>query len=93
MLESKSPTDKQKACIILNGNFLYLSCLSATFALQHGGLVPNERLAAKGLLDILGSKTFSQERHFIFAPQNFRDTLFLWHQIFVILILKITKFI
>ena len=59
MLESESRTDKQKACIILNGNFLCLSRLSATFALQQGGLVPNERLAAKGLLDILGSRTFS----------------------------------
>ena len=26
----------------------YLSCLSATFALQHGGFVPREWLAAKG---------------------------------------------
>ena len=32
-----------------NGNFLCLSCLSATFALQHGGFVPREWLAAKGL--------------------------------------------
>ena len=45
--------DKKKtytgAYIILNGNFLCLSCLSATFALQHGGFVPREWLAAKGL--------------------------------------------
>ena len=27
----------------------YLSCLSATFALQHGGFVPREWFAAKGL--------------------------------------------
>ena len=27
----------------------YLSCLSATFALQHGGFVPREWLATKGL--------------------------------------------
>ena len=39
--------DKQKAYIILNDNFLCLSCPSVTFALQHGGFVP--RLAAKGL--------------------------------------------
>ena len=42
--------DKQKAYIILNGNFIGLSCPSATFALQHGGLIPREWLAAKGLL-------------------------------------------
>ena len=42
--------DKQKACIILNGNFLCLSCPSATFASQHGGFVPREWKAAKGLL-------------------------------------------
>ena len=42
--------DKQKTYIILNGNFLCLSCPSATFALQHGGFVPREWLAAKGLL-------------------------------------------
>ena len=28
--------DKQKACIILNGNFLCLPCPSATFAFQYG---------------------------------------------------------
>ena len=39
--------DKQKAYIILNDNFLCLSCPSVTFALQHGGFVP--QLAAKGL--------------------------------------------
>ena len=42
--------DKQKAHIILNGNFLCLSSPSATFALQHGGYVPREWLTAKGLL-------------------------------------------
>ena len=37
--------DKQKTYyIILNGNFLCLSCPSATFALQHGGFVPREWL-------------------------------------------------
>ena len=30
----------------------YLSCPSATFALQHGGFVPREWLAAKGLFTI-----------------------------------------
>ena len=34
--------DKQKANIILNGNFLCLSHPSATFALQHGSFVPCE---------------------------------------------------
>ena len=34
----------------LNGNFLCLSSPSATFPLQHGGFVPCEWLAAKGLL-------------------------------------------
>ena len=38
--------DKQKTYIILNGNFLCLSCPSVTFALQHGGFVPREWLAA-----------------------------------------------
>ena len=34
-----------------NNHFpFYLSCPSATFALQHGGFVPREWLAAKGLL-------------------------------------------
>ena len=42
--------DKQKAYIILNDSFLCLSCPSANFALQHGGFVPREWLAAKGLL-------------------------------------------
>ena len=40
--------DKQKANIILD-NCLCLSCPSVTFALQHGGFVPRECLAAKGL--------------------------------------------
>ena len=42
--------DKQKTYITLNGDFLCLSCPSATFALQHGGFVPRAGLAAKGLL-------------------------------------------
>ena len=42
--------DKQKANIIFNNNCLCLSCPSVTFALQHGGFVPRECLAAKGLL-------------------------------------------
>ena len=41
---------KQKIYITWNGNFLSLSCPSATFALQHGGFVPREWIAAKGLL-------------------------------------------
>ena len=48
--------DKQKTYfIILNGNFLGLSCPSATFALQNGGFVPREWLAAKGLLGLVHS--------------------------------------
>ena len=46
--------DKQKAYIILNGNFIGLSCPNATYALQHGGFVPREWLAAKGLLRYIG---------------------------------------
>ena len=41
--------DKQKAYIILTGNFLCLSCPSTTFSLQHGNFVPREWLPAKGL--------------------------------------------
>ena len=41
--------DQQKACIILNGNFLCLSCRSATFASQCAGFVPREWKPAKGL--------------------------------------------
>ena len=49
--EQKSHWDKaKKAYIILKGNFLCLSCPSATFALQHGNFVPPEWLAVKGLL-------------------------------------------
>ena len=43
--------NKQKTYIILNGNFLCLSCPSATFALQHGGFVPPEWLTEKGLFN------------------------------------------
>ena len=42
--------DRQKTYIILNGNFLCLSCPSATFALQYGSFVPRDWQAAKGLL-------------------------------------------
>ena len=44
--------DKQKAYIILNGNFLCLSRPRATFVLQHGGFLSREWLAAKGLLSV-----------------------------------------
>ena len=40
--------DKQKSYIILNGNFLCLSCPSATFTLQHGGFGPREWLVNRG---------------------------------------------
>ena len=42
--------DKQKLYIILDSNFLCLSCPSVAFALQHGGFVPRKWLATKGLL-------------------------------------------
>ena len=45
--------DRQKTYIILNGNFICLSCPSATFALQYGLFVPRQRLAAKGLFCII----------------------------------------
>ena len=44
--------DKQKTYIILIGNFLCLSCPSATFAPQHGSFVPGEWLAANGLFPL-----------------------------------------
>ena len=47
---------KQKKYIILNCNFLCLSCPSATFAHQHGGFVSREWLAARGLLWIFTVK-------------------------------------
>ena len=49
--------DKQKEHIILNGNFLCLSCPSAPFALKHGGFVPRKWLAAKGLFLSVSSNT------------------------------------
>ena len=39
--------DKQKAYIIVNSNYLWLSVPIVTFALQHGGFLPLEWLAAK----------------------------------------------
>ena len=48
--KSRIGTRPTKAYIILNGNFLCLSCPSATFASQHGDFVPREWQAAKGLL-------------------------------------------
>ena len=48
--------DKQKTYIILNGNFLCLSCPSVTFALQYGGFVPHEWLAAKDLFIVKQDK-------------------------------------
>ena len=53
VLESRSRTGTRQTkdiYIILNYNFLCLSWPSATFALQHGGFVPREWLAAKDLL-------------------------------------------
>ena len=52
--------DKQKAYIILNGNFLCLPSSSATFALQR------EWLAAKPEVDYFGAKLNGQKRcHFL----------------------------
>ena len=52
VLESicRTETRQTKGNIILNGNFLCLSCPSATFVLQLGGFVPRDQLAPKGLL-------------------------------------------
>ena len=47
---SRTETRQTKGNLILNGNFLCLSCPSATFALQLGGFVPRDQLAPKGLL-------------------------------------------
>ena len=47
---SRTETRQTKGNLILNGNFLCLSCPSATFALQLGGFVPRDQLASKGLL-------------------------------------------
>ena len=54
MLESKSRTGTRqtKGILILRVNFLCLSCPCSTFALQHGGFVPREWLAAKGLFSV-----------------------------------------
>ena len=43
---------------MLNGNFLCLSCPSATFPLQHGDFVPREWLAAKGPLETMVAQCF-----------------------------------
>ena len=56
MLETKSRTGTRPTKlkgIHLSGNFLCLSCPSATSALQYGGFVPREWLAAKGLLAMI----------------------------------------
>ena len=50
--QSRTGTRQKKTSIILNCNFLCLSCLSATFAHQHGGFVPREWLPAKGLMPV-----------------------------------------
>ena len=52
--ESKSRTRARqtKGMLILRGNFLCLSCPYSTFTLQHGGIVPREWLAAKGLFSV-----------------------------------------
>ena len=54
---------KQKASIILNGNFLRLSCPSATFALQHCGFVPREWQATKGLFRLPSYDVFKSPFH------------------------------
>ena len=74
MLESKSRTgtDKLKTYVILNGNFLSLSCPSATFALQHGGFVP--LASRKGvIMESLRSKSAPLER---LCCQEFLTDLF-----------------
>ena len=53
--------DQQKACIILNGNLICLSRLSATFASEYAGFVPREWKPAKAYcpeqIEIAVSKT------------------------------------
>ena len=55
--------DIQRSIYNLNGNFLCLSCLSATFALQHGGFVPREWLAVMGLLVELFRMNSNRDAH------------------------------
>ena len=68
--EQKLHWDKtKKSYIILNGNFLCLSCPSATFALQHGNFVPPEWLAAKGLFYNEGGGQLRYRKAKIFKKQ------------------------
>ena len=62
--------DKQKTCIIWNGNFLCLFCPSATCALQHGGFVTCEWLAAKGLLQRGWEPTINPTQMWHYCVQN-----------------------
>ena len=55
--------DQQKTHVILDDNFLCLSCPSATFALQHGGFVPREWLAVMGLLFELFRMNSNRDAH------------------------------
>ena len=55
--------DQQKTHVILDDNFLCLSCPSATFALQHGGFVPREWLAVMGLLVELFRMNSNRDAH------------------------------
>ena len=62
--EQKSHWDKtNKRHVILDDNFLCLSCPSATFALQHGGFVPREWLAVMGLLVELFRMNSNRDAH------------------------------
>ena len=54
--QSHTGTRQTKGIHILNGNFLCLSCPSATFVSQHGSFVPREWKAAKGLFYVLKLK-------------------------------------
>ena len=61
---------KQKTYIIWNGNFLCLSCLSATCALHYGSFVPREWLAAKGLLERGWEPTINSTQMWHYRLQN-----------------------
>ena len=74
--ESKSRTRARqtKGILILRGNFLFFSCPYSTFVLQHGGIVPREWLAAKGLFSV-GYTLLRREANF--GPWNTGPNIFM----------------
>ena len=55
--------DQQETHVIVDDNFLCLSCPSATFAPQHCGFVPREWLAVMGLLVELFRMNSNRDAH------------------------------